>query len=65
MHTGLFGSLLISLIGVRLFFDGLRGERPDRLRSLGLPAWLLVAGGFLCQLPLAINLYALWLQSGN
>ena len=65
MHVGLFGSLLISLIGVRLFFDGLRGDRPDRLRSLGLPAWLMVAAGLLCQVPLAINLYALWLQGSN
>jgi hypothetical protein len=62
MSFGLFGALFIALLGARLIAEGLRGERTDRIRALGLQPWVMVLGGILCEVPLAINLYALWLQ---
>ena len=62
MSFGLFGALFIALVGARFIAEGLRGERTDRMRALGLKAWVMVVGGLLCEVPLAINLYALWLQ---
>ena len=56
------GAFVVSVIGVKLIYNGWRHQRPRRLRELGIPSWVMVAGGVICQVPLALLLYALYLR---
>jgi hypothetical protein len=56
------GAIIVSILGLKLIYNGWRRRRPQRLRELGIPCWVMVAGGILCQIPMAIVVYAAYLR---
>ena len=55
----LFVALLFSALGIKLLYDGVKGNVPKVFTTLKLPASLLVISGTICQAPALFFLYAI------
>ena len=50
------GGVFITLVGLKLIYDGLQGDVPRIFEILRLRRWMMVVGGILCQTPILIYL---------
>lgn len=53
-------SLVFSAIGIKLMFDGIRGDVPKIFTTLKIPdgVLILIVGGVICQVPTLLYVYA-------
>ena len=56
------GAIFAAAIGLKFVYDGWQHHRPIELRQLGVPSWVMVVGGLVCLIPLAIVTYAYYLR---